>query len=92
MLLPPHAATFASVSEAAGPPAGFYEDGAGRRRWWDGSGWADRWKGALVMTEGPSMVFEAEQRAVLVRRLMLSATTHDRFALSRGTGDRISGA
>ena len=23
------------------PPAGFYQDGQGRERWWDGAGWTD---------------------------------------------------
>jgi len=26
--------------------AGWYDDGAGRRRWWDGSGWTDRFQDA----------------------------------------------
>ena len=55
------------MSEAAGPPAGFYEDGAGSRRWWDGSGWADRFEGGRVVTEEPGTMSDAEQRVVLDR-------------------------
>jgi hypothetical protein len=28
----------------AKPKAGFYDDGAGRQRWWDGSDWTDRYQ------------------------------------------------
>lgn len=30
---------------AAGTPAGWYDDGSGRRRWWDGSRWTDHVQG-----------------------------------------------
>jgi len=26
------------------PAAGWYDDGAGRQRWWDGEGWTDTWQ------------------------------------------------
>lgn len=28
------------------PAAGWYDDGSGRQRWWDGSSWTDRYDGA----------------------------------------------
>jgi hypothetical protein len=30
----------------ATPPAGFYDDGSGRRRWWDGEQWTERYEEA----------------------------------------------
>ncbi len=35
------------------PTPGFYEDGSGRRRWWDGAQWGDQYEAAPVAVAEP---------------------------------------
>jgi hypothetical protein len=48
----------------ADPPAGYFVDADGRRRWWDGSAWLDREPNAVAVRRGPS---DEERREVLDR-------------------------
>jgi hypothetical protein len=38
---------------ATQPPAGWYDDGSGRQRWFDGNQWTDHFTPAAAHTTGP---------------------------------------
>lgn len=42
-----------NTSSATAPPAGFYPDGAGRSRFWDGSQWTEHYQDATPTSDGP---------------------------------------
>ena len=42
------------------PAPGFYDDGNGRRRWWDGTAWTDHYESAPVAVAEPP---KSERRA-----------------------------
>lgn len=58
-----------SKRDVAGTPAGWYDDGSGRQRWWDGRQWTDHVQGdEYVDGVKPLLAFESEivgRRAVV---------------------------
>ncbi len=42
-----------STPTASNPPAGFYDDGSGRQRWYDGTQWTDHYQNAPVRPPTP---------------------------------------
>jgi Protein of unknown function (DUF2510) len=41
----------AMEGQGTSPPPGFYDDGSGRQRWWDGGQWTEHRQGAPTPTE-----------------------------------------
>ncbi|MDY0910893.1 DUF2510 domain-containing protein [Microbacterium sp. CFBP9034] len=44
-----------------GTPAGWYDDGTGRHRWWDGFRWTDQFTPALVLAQPPAPATARDQ-------------------------------
>jgi len=42
------------------PPPGFYDDGTGAQRWWDGTNWTEHRNGALA----PNAAGDAESKVI----------------------------
>lgn len=54
------------MAEPSTPPAGFYSDETGRRRWWDGAGWTNHFVDPGGVALGGQLSAE-ERRAILDR-------------------------
>jgi hypothetical protein len=70
--------------QGTAPPPGFYDDGSGRQRWWDGSSWgeqrvatAEKPKGSLWVT-APGLFLSALSPPLgLVYGLLMKSSSHD---------------
>lgn len=48
----------------AGAAAGWYDDGSGRQRWWDGSQWTDQWQDPAPIDSAGALVEHIRADAV----------------------------
>jgi hypothetical protein len=48
----------------ANAKAGWYDDGSGKQRWWDGKQWVDKWQEAIPVTSPATLVEHIESEAV----------------------------
>jgi hypothetical protein len=54
------------MAESTSPPAGFYSDETGRRRWWDGTGWTNHFVDPGGIALGGQLT-ASERQAILDR-------------------------
>jgi hypothetical protein len=53
-----------SEDSMAKPPAGWYDDGAGRQRWWDGNAWTERWQDPAPVDSPAALVEHIKAESV----------------------------
>lgn len=65
------------------PPPGFYEDGSGQQRWWDGSGWGEQRvatakqpKGSLWVTAPGIFLSALSPPLGLIYGLLMKSSRH----------------